>query len=142
METTKNNLSKVLNVALWTAQVVLAGMFFMFGQMKLFTPMDQLNVLIPWTNDVPAWLTRFIATSELLGSVGLILPAVLRIKPVLTPLAACGIALIMILAILFHIARGESQVIGFHIGIIALASFIVWGRLKKKPIRSRSKRAE
>src|SRR6201988_2591861 len=119
METTKNIPSKVLNIALWIAQILLAIMFFNAGRLKLFFPMDVLAVIMPWTIDVPVWLVRFIGTSELLGSIGLLLPSILRIKPKLTPYAAFGFALIMLFAIVFHLSRGENQVM-FHLGGIAI----------------------
>ena len=56
---------------------------------------------------LPYWLLRFLGISELAGVLGIILPALTRIKPVLTPLAALGFTTIQVLAIGFHIARGE-----------------------------------
>ena len=74
---------------------------------------------------------RAIGVSELLGAIGLILPAALRIKPILTPLAASGIAVIMILATAYHIYAGEPPV---TIAFFLLAAFVAWGRFKKVPI--------
>ena len=140
METTKNRyLVLVLNISLWIAQILLAIMFFNAGQMKLFHPMEQLAVIMPWSVDVPVWLVRFIGTCELLGSIGLLLPSILRIKPMLTPIAAFGFALIMLFAAIFHVSRGEGQFIGFHIIVMIIAIFIIWGRIKISPIRSKTK---
>jgi hypothetical protein len=83
---------------------------------------------------VPEAFVRFIGLSELLGGLGLILPAALRIKPVLTPWAAVGLAVVMVLASGFHVSRGESSVIGMNFILAAVAVFIAWGRFKKAPI--------
>jgi putative oxidoreductase len=89
------------------------------------------------TGDVPRWLVRFIGTSELLGALGLILPAAMRIKPVLTGFAALGLLTIMVLAALFHASRGEFGMLRVNSVLGALAAFVAWGRLKKAPIPAR-----
>ena len=76
---------RVLNVGLWVAQVVLALMFGMAGVMKTTQPIAELVEKMVWPGAVPAGLVRFIGAAEFLGALGLILPAVTRIKPGLTP---------------------------------------------------------
>jgi hypothetical protein len=71
---------------------------------------------------------------EIIGSLGLILPSLLRIKPWLTPLAAIGIAVVMLLAIFFNISMGETSVLGINILLFLIAIFIAWGRLNRSPI--------
>ena len=131
---TQNTPSKALNISLWVAQVLLAGMFIMSGFMKVSQPIEQLSQMLPWTKHVPEALVRFIGISEVLGGIGLILPALLRIKPQLTIWAALGLALIMIFAAIFHIVRGEFSAIGMNVILILIAVFIAWGRSKKAPI--------
>ncbi len=80
----KNN--KTLNIALWVAQVLLAAMFLMAGIMKATQPIEELSQSMTWVNDFSAGMVRFIGISELLGGIGLLLPALLRIKPIFTPL--------------------------------------------------------
>jgi uncharacterized membrane protein len=82
-------------------------------------------------------LVKFIGMAELAAGLGLVLPAATRIMPILTPWAAIGLALIMGLAIPFHISRGESNVIALHIVVASLALVVAWGRFKRAPIRSR-----
>lgn len=135
METPKS--SKAVHITLWVAQVLLAAMFLMSGFMKASTPLEKLSAMVPWTNDVPLALVRFIGTVELLGGLGLLLPSLLRIKPFLTVLAAIGLAIIMLLAIPFHISRGETSVIGMNVLFMLIALFIAWGRWKKVPIPSK-----
>ena len=78
--------------------------------------------------DVPRALSLFSGWAEIAGGLGLIVPAAMRIAPWLTPLAALGLATIMILAIPFHIVRGEASVIWIHALLAALALFVAWGR--------------
>ena len=69
-----NQKSKVLNISLWAAQIILAGIFIMAGFMKTTTPIEQLSASLPWAKDVPSWLVRFIGISEFLGALGLSAP--------------------------------------------------------------------
>jgi putative oxidoreductase len=77
---------------------------------------------------------RFIGTAELLGAIGLILPALTRIAPVLTPAAASGLVVVMLSAIVFHATRKEYRQIGGNILLLLLAAFVVYGRLALAPI--------
>jgi putative oxidoreductase len=133
-----NQKSKFLNISLWAAQIILAGMFIMAGFIKTTTPIEQLSASLPWAKDVPAWLVRFIGISEFLGALGLILPSLLRIKPVLTPVAALGIIAIMMMAAFFHITRTELSGVMFTLILALVAAFIGWGRWRKLPIQARS----
>jgi putative oxidoreductase len=130
--------SKALNIALWVVQVLLAAMFLMAGANKLFQSIAELSKMLPWVTEVPEGLVRFIGISELLGGLGLLLPSILRIKPNLTPLAAVGLAVVMVLAAIFHISKGEASVIGINFVVIALALFVAWGRTKKAPIQPKA----
>jgi putative oxidoreductase len=133
-----NQKSKVLNISLWVAQIILAGMFIIAGFMKTTTPIEQLSSSLPWANDVPAWLVRFIGISEFLGALGLILPSLLRIKPILTPVAALGIIAIMVMAAFFHLTRTEFSGVAFTLILALVAAFIGWGRWKQVPIQNKS----
>ena len=84
--------SKTLNVALWVAQILLAIMFSLVGAMKAFMPLDQLSKTMLWVPAVPAALVRFIGVAELVGVLGLILPAATRIQPKLTTPGSLGIS--------------------------------------------------
>jgi uncharacterized membrane protein YphA (DoxX/SURF4 family) len=129
--------SKALNVGLWVAQVALGAMFGMGGLMKATAPIADLAQKLVWPGAVPELMVRFIGTAELLGGLGLLLPSLTRIKPRLTPLAALGLATIMLLALVFHITRGELQALPINLGLGAIAAFIAWGRGKAAPIAAR-----
>ncbi len=134
MEQKKN---KAIHIVLWIAQGLVAAMFIMAGFMKATQPIEALAESLPWVTSTPLGLVKFIGISELLGGVGLLLPAILRIKPFLTIWAALGIGVIMILAAIFHGSRGEFEAIGFNVFMLAIVLFIAWGRSKKAPIREK-----
>ncbi len=129
--------SKAWHVSLWIAQILLAAMFLMAGFMKTMVPIAALAETLPMAAQMPS-LTRFIGVSELAGGLGLLLPAALRIWPRLTVLAAAGLGVVMVLAMIFHIARGEASSIGTPVVLGIVAVFIAWGRLRKAPIAPRS----
>ena len=130
--------NKALHVALWVSQILLAVMFGMAGVMKTTKPIADLAQMMPWTTALPPGVVRFIGASELLGAIGLVIPALTRIKPILTPLAASGLTLIMLLATVFHLTRGETQALPVNLTLAALAAFVAWGRFKKAPIPPRA----
>jgi uncharacterized membrane protein YphA (DoxX/SURF4 family) len=126
-----------LKIGLWVVQVLLALFFLMAGFNHGIRPIAEAAKTSPWIMGIPAGLARFIGFAELAGAAGLILPAALRIKPLLTPLAAVGLAIIMALAVPFHVMRGEANVIGMHLVVVALSAFVAWGRFRKAPIAAR-----
>tara|TARA_R100000365_G_C2741050_1_gene69758 strand:- start:1659 stop:2069 length:411 start_codon:yes stop_codon:yes gene_type:complete len=126
------------NIALWVGQVLLAGVYVMAGFMKVSQPIDALVASgLTYASDYPELLTRFVGTMEILGAIGIILPAATRILPGLTPLAAVGFSLIQVLAFALHTMRGEYGVLPVNIVLLALSLFVVWGRLRKVPITPR-----
>jgi putative oxidoreductase len=125
--------SKTLTTSLWVVQILLALAFGMAGLMKLTTPAVELAKMLPFS----VGLARFIGVSELAGALGLLLPALTRIRPLLTPLAASGLVLVMILAAIFHILRGEFGSVPVNFILGGLASFVAWGRLSAAPITAR-----
>jgi putative oxidoreductase len=132
--TTTINSSKWMNISLWVVQGLLAAMFLMAGANKLFQSIPELSKMLPWVTQVPDGLVRFIGFSELLGGIGSLLPTILRIKPILTSYAAIGLAVVMLLASIFHISKGEMSVIGMNFVFMAMALFVAWGRMKKVPV--------
>ncbi|HEX8278774.1 MAG TPA: DoxX family protein [Segetibacter sp.] len=131
---TQQKPSKALNITLWVLQVLLAAMFLMAGFMKLSQPIATLSQSLPWTAQMPELFVRFIGVAEVLGALGLILPSLLRIQPRLTPIAAIGLALVQLFAMIFHISRGETSVIGMNLILLLIAVIIAWGRSKKARI--------
>ncbi|HEX2535367.1 MAG TPA: DoxX family protein [Chitinophagaceae bacterium] len=126
--------SKGWNRVLWVAQSILALMFLAAGTMKLTLPMEKLAEILPWAAQMPEAAVRLIGLSEFSGAIGLVLPSFFRIRPKLTPIAAVGLALMQLFALLFHISRGETPVIGMNVVLFIIAVFIAWGRFQKAPI--------
>ncbi len=117
-----------MNVFLWVLQVGLALMFAMAGVMKATQPKEKLAGQLPWVEDFSASTVRFIGVVEFLGAVGLVLPAAVDIAPVLTPIAATGLAVVMVLAALTHARRREPGSIAFNAVLLIIAVVIAWGR--------------
>ena len=129
--------NKARSVSLWIVQILLALAFAAAGTMKALTPLDQLTQSLPWTASMPH-LARFIGTCELMASVGLVLPTALRVLPKLTGVAGAALALVMTLALGFHISRGEFAFLPVPLTLGLLAAFVAWGRLKGAPIAPRA----
>jgi putative oxidoreductase len=129
-----------LHVLLWVLQVLLALFFLLAGYSHAIVPLEALAKTAAWVTGVRPALVRFIGLAELAGAIGLVLPAATRIAPSLTPLAAAGLAIIMVLAVPFHIMRGEANVIGFNLAVGAVAAFVAWGRYRLAPILPRAER--
>jgi uncharacterized membrane protein len=117
-----------MNVFLWILQAVLALMFAMAGVQKATQPKDKLVTRLPWVADFSRGTVRFIGLAELAGALGLILPAATGIAPILTPLAASGLAVIMVLAAITHARRKEPGAIAFNAVLFVVAVVIAWGR--------------
>ncbi len=128
--------NKGLRISLWIVQVLLGVAFLMAGLMKATQPLEALAAQMPWVAGSGA-LVRFIGISELLGGVGVILPALTRIQPRLTPLAAAALTVVMILAAGLHVVRGEFSAVPVNLVLGGLAAFVAWGRFKKAPIAAR-----
>lgn len=117
-----------MNIALWIVQIALAGMFGMAGVMKSIQPREKLAEKLPWVQDVSTGTLRLIGVSELAAAFGLVLPAVTGIAPILTPLAATGLVIVMLLAALTHARRKEPGAIAFNLVLLLLAALVAWGR--------------
>lgn len=124
---------KPLDTVLWLCQILLAALFLLSGGMKVFAPIEEIQHNISWAVEMPG-LVRFIGFAEIVGAFGLVLPAMFRILPKLTPIAAIGLFVIMLLASGFHYSRGENVAIAMNAILAAVALFIAWGRLKLVPI--------
>jgi uncharacterized membrane protein YphA (DoxX/SURF4 family) len=117
-----------MNVILWILQILLAAMFAMAGVMKSTRPKEQLAGKLPWVEDFSPATVRFIGVVEILAVLGLILPEATGIAPVLTPLTATGVAVLMVLAAITHARRKEPSSIGFNAVLLILALIVAVGR--------------
>ena len=123
-----------MNIALWIIQVLLALLFLFAGSMKFVMTVEQMNSQSPVV--LPGALLHFIGVCEILGGLGLILPMLLRIKPILTPLAALGLIVIMIGAIVIAFIGGMPANAIVPIVVLILLALIAYGRWKSTPVGS------
>lgn len=125
-----------METILWIVQILLALAFVLAGVMKVTQPIPKLETRMAWVNSInPRSLVRVIGVLEFLGGIGIILPAVTGVLPQLTPLAAGGLVLAMIGAIVLHVIRRD----GFahylpSIVLGLLAAFVLYGRLVAVPL--------
>ena len=123
-----------MNVTLWVLQVLLAVAFFAHGLLLLVPPPDiaaQMNA------SLPRWFQVFLGVAEILAAVGLTLPAMTRIRPGLVSWAAGGVMIVMIAATLYHVSRREFSSAVITAVLLAMASFVAYGRWRIVPIRPR-----
>ncbi len=125
------------HMGLWAAQIALALLYLMGAWFHFLPPAEAARMGAVWMSEVPIALPRFIGVMELLGVIGLILPAATRILPHLTVWAAKGLLAIQALAIPFHAVRGEFEPLPFNLIYVALAVLVIWGRTHKAPILPR-----
>ena len=123
-----------MNIALWILQTLLALVFLWAGGFKLVAPAEEMTKQMP----LPGLFLRFIALCEVLGTIGLILPGLLRIRPGLTPLAAAGLSIIMIGATVVTLMTGDiaTALIPLTVGI--LATFVAYGRWRLAPLSGKT----
>ena len=124
-----------MNIVFWILQIVLGLMFGFHGFMLAFQfEQSKARPGMSYVGDLPAALRNFIAVAEILGAIGLILPALTGILPWLTPLAAALLAVVMMLATIFHVQRKEYQNIVFNLVLGLVAAFVAYGRYFISPL--------
>lgn len=129
---------KALRIALWVAQVLVFVVFCGSGFVKLSTPIPELSAMMPWTGQYSPAFVRFIGLVDLAGGLGILLPALSRIKPGLGVLAALACSVLQVLAIGFHASRGEFMVLPLNFILLPLCLFVLWGRGKRAPVAARA----
>jgi len=118
-----------MNIALWVVAGLLAAAFLAAGLMKITGKREQMVERMAWVGDFSQSQVKGIGVVEVLGALGLILPAVTGIAPILVPIAASGLVIVMVLAAIMHLRRGD----GFgavvpNIVLGLMAAFVAWGR--------------
>ena len=126
-----------MNIVLWILQILLGLYFIGVGIMHFIVPAG-LPAMMGWMYDLSPVLHWISGTAEILGGLGLILPGLTKIQTRLTPLAAWGLTLVMLLAAVYHITRGEYANIINNLFLAALCAFIAYGRTRLVPLTDRS----
>lgn len=123
-----------MNIALWVVQVLLAVAFAAHGLMFLAPPPDiaaQMNAFLP------RWFQVFLGVAEVAAAAGLTLPGLTRIAPRLIVWAAGGVMIVMVSATVLHVARAEYSAAATTLFLLALATFVAYGRHSRRPIHAR-----
>jgi len=123
-----------MNIVLWIIQILLALLFLFGGVMKLIMPIEAMTQQV----HLPGLFLRFIGVCEVLGGIGLIVPALVRIRPELTPLAAALLVIIMIGAVVLTLMTGTigQALIPLVTGLLLV--FVAYGRRQLVPIAARA----
>lgn len=118
-----------VNITLWIIAGILAAVFLLAGAVKVTQPREKLAEQMGWVTDSSDGFVKFVGAVEVLGAVGLVLPAATGIAVWLTPMAAAGLALTMVGAVVVHLRRGEtagavpSLVLGVLAAFVAVMRF-------------------
>jgi uncharacterized membrane protein YphA (DoxX/SURF4 family) len=133
--TTDTKLTK-LGLLLWVLQALLALLFLFSGAMKFIMPL----AVLAKQSHLPGPFLLFIGVAEVAGALGLILPGLTRIQPILTPLAAAGLTIIMIGATVVTLTGGQGAMALIPLVVGILTAFVAYGRWRPVP-QGRSERA-
>ncbi|QZA09317.1 DoxX family protein [Mycolicibacter heraklionensis] len=125
-----------MNTALWIIAGVAAIAYFIGGAIQVLTPKEKIRSLGAsqhWVDDFSSGHIKAIGTIKMIGALGLILPAALRVAPVLVPLAACGLMLFMAGAATTRFRRSEWGHMAGDVAFLAVFAFLAWGRFDLQP---------
>ena len=124
-----------MDLLLWILAFVLAAIFAASGVVKLATARDQQIDRTPYVEDFPQLVIRGIGALEILGAIGLLLPALTGVATVLVPMAAAGLSITMVLAALVHVRRGDGTAAALPSILLAILSvFVAWSRFGPYPL--------
>ena len=126
-----------MNKLVWVLQILLGVYFIAVGVMHFVVP-EGLPAAMEWMYDLSEELHWAAGTAEILGGLGLILPAVTGIRPELVAYAAFGLALVMVGAAIWHLGRGEAMQIALNVVNIAVLVFVGYARLRLRPLPART----
>jgi uncharacterized membrane protein YphA (DoxX/SURF4 family) len=116
----------LMTSTLWIVQGLLALLFLIAGSTKLMLPIEMITAQMPLP--LPGLFLRFIGVVEVAGALGLILPGLLRIRPVLILLAACGLLIEMIGATVVTLLGGNVAAALFPLVVGLLCAAVAYGR--------------
>ncbi len=110
----------IMNTVIWAIQIGLAVVFLYFGSLKMFLPIEKIEKRVTWAHDYTVSKLKFFGFLEVIGAIGLVVPWRLDILPILTPMAATGLAMVMAGAGVVHLRRDEINMFFLNILIIFL----------------------
>lgn len=126
-----------MNIALWTAAGLLAVAYVGSGGLKMILGKERIRAVggasAAWTDDVRPTTIKVIGALEVLGGLGLVLPALLGIAPNLVPVAALGLVMVMVGAAITRLTRREYTLMLVDLAYLAATCFVAWGRFGPEP---------
>lgn len=118
-----------MNIALWIAQGLLAAVYLGSGLTKLVRTREQVIASSGnWAKDFSDSAVKGIGAVEVLGALGVVLPWLTGIAPVLTPIAAAGLVVVQVVATRVHLKIGETKTLPVNVVLLLLAAFVAIGR--------------
>jgi hypothetical protein len=123
-----------MSALLWVLQIVLALAFLPIGVLTIRRSRMRLVGVAPWVEDFPEPVVTAVGALEVLGAVGVVLPGVLGAAPVIVPVAATGLAILMIGAIVEHLTRHELDRISTPAALLVAATAVAIGRFGPWPL--------
>jgi uncharacterized membrane protein len=126
-----------MNILLWILQILFGLYFFFVGVLHFVLP-PGLPALLGWMYDLAPTLHWISGAAEILGGLGLILPAITRIQTRLVVWAATGLAVVMVMATIYHILRGETLNMVMTVFNAAAMAFVAYGRARLAPLKDRN----
>ena len=123
-----------MSALLWVLQIVLALVFLPLGLLALGGSRERVLRVAPWVEDFPEPVVRVVGVLEILGGLGVVLPAVLGVWTLLVPVAATGLGLLMIGVIVEHLMRGELNRISAPAALLVAATAVAIGRFGPWPL--------
>ena len=115
-------------IAVWIVSGILAALNLFAGATKIVTAREKLQKNMAYVEDFSSWQVKTIGALEVLAAIGLIVPPLTGILPILAPLAAAGLVVLQLGAIIVHVRRGEQKGIVVNIAILLLALFVALAR--------------
>jgi uncharacterized membrane protein len=123
-----------MSTVLWLLQIVLALVFLPLGLLKVTRSRERLLRVAPWVEDFPEPVVTIIGVLELLGAAGVVLPAVLGVWTVLVPVAATGLGILLVGAVVEHLTRRETDQLPAPVALLIAAAAVAAGRFGPWPL--------
>lgn len=115
-----------VDIAYWIVAGLLAAFYLYSGGLKVVRSREQLAPMMGWVDTIPMPLVRAVGAVEVLGALGLVLPPLTGVAPVLALVAALGFLVLQLLATALHLSRGEARVTGLNAVLVVLAGVVAW----------------
>ncbi len=123
-----------MNAVLWLLQILLALAFVALGLLMLTRSRERLLKVAGWVEDFPESVVRVIGAVELLGAAGLLLPLLVPGAGAVVPVAALGLAVLLVGAVVTHLLRREQDEVATPVVLLIAAALVAAGRLSAWPL--------